>query len=97
MESLAETALREGIEELGLRLKNIKQLLDVGPYRFSSATTGKSKEMWLFAAEMASGDFSADVAPTTAERVWLSLEEFDIAGREDHRYILRDIESKLKE
>jgi len=96
-ESLAATALREGIEELGLNLTNIKALFDVGSYGFSSATTGKSKEMWLFAAEMGAEEFSGEVAPTTAECAWLTLQEFDIAGREDHRYILRDIESRLKE
>jgi len=94
-ESLAETALREGIEELGLKLENIKRLFDAGPYGFSSAVTGKGKKMWLFAAEMASQDFSDDVAPTTAECTWLTLDEFAVAGREDHVAILRDIEEKL--
>ena len=97
LESLAATALREGIEELGLKLKNIKELFDLGPYGFSSATTGKSKEMWLFAAEMAQDDFSDEVAETTADRTWLTMPEFNVAGREDHRYILRDIEKKLNQ
>ena len=98
MESLAETALREGIEELGVRLDNIKALIDIGPFGFSSATTGRSKSMWLFAAEMKNEkDFLPDnsIAETTAERQWMPLSEFTVVGREDHRYILETIQSKL--
>jgi hypothetical protein len=98
-ETLAETALREGIEELGVRLENIIQLIDMGPYRFSSATTGKDKEMWLFAAEMNDmADFASDseLAPATIARKWLTSSQFEVVGRPDHHYILRDIEGKLK-
>ncbi len=98
-EAVAVTALREGIEELGLRLEGIVKLLELGPYRFSSAKTGRKRHMWLFAAEMESMESfqpDAEVAPTTAERQWLSLAEFDIVGRNDHRYILRDIEARLR-
>lgn len=98
METLAETALREGIEELGLKLENIARVIDMGPYDFSSATTGKPKRMWLFAAEMKSADDflpERDVALTTAARGWLTLAEFAVAGREDHRYILQDMENRL--
>lgn len=97
-ETLAATALREGIEELGLKLANIGELYDIGGYRFSSATTGKPKDMWLFAAQMASPeDFAAaaQVADTTEERKWLSSAEFGIVGRPDQHYILRDIEARL--
>lgn len=97
-ERLIETALREGIEELGLKLENIVRLLDVGPYGFSSATTGKSKAMWLFAAEIkAQQDFlpAHAIATSTADRAWVTLDRFNIVGRDDHRYILKDIESKL--
>lgn len=96
METLAETALREGIEELGLTLENIRRLFSLGPYVFASARTGKKKQMWLFAAEMASEEFSHEVAATTAARVWMDMEEFGIVGRKDHLYILEDIAAKLK-
>jgi hypothetical protein len=97
-ETLAETALREGIEELGLKLENIKQLLDMGPYSFASATTGREKQMWLFAAEMKdTEDFLPDsqIATTTSARQWLDTAQFEVVGRGDHHYILRDIEQKL--
>ncbi len=40
--------------------------------------------------------FFPDIAPTTGGRGWLTLAEFDVAGREDHRYILRDIEKEIE-
>ncbi len=97
-ETLAETALRESIEELGLELRNIAKLYDMGGYGFTSATTGQGKKMWLFAAEMkAERDFLPDaaVAAATSERKWLEAAEFAVVGRDDHRYILADIEAKL--
>lgn len=97
-ETLAQTALREGIEELGLRLDGIVTLFDVGPYAFYSARSGREILMWLFAAELRGRGHvlpMAEVAPTTAERSWLALEEFRQAGREDHRPILSDIAGKV--
>jgi hypothetical protein len=98
LETLVATALREGVEELGLKLDNILQLFDVGPYGFSSATTGKSKTMWLFAAEVGnSANFlsASEIASSTADRSWMRVSEFDVVGREDHRYILTSIDAKL--
>lgn len=95
-ELLAATALREGIEELGLRLENITALFELGPYIFSSAKTGNQRQMWLFAAQVKDEkDFLAEVADTTAARQWLTLAEFEQVGRVDHRPILRDIAAKL--
>jgi len=97
-ETLIMTALREGIEELGLKMDNIVQLFDMGSYGFSSATTGRNKEMWLFAAEMKTADNflpKAEIAPSTAECRWMSEQEFNVVGRGDHRYILKNIASKL--
>lgn len=98
-ESLAETALREGMEELGVELTNIKELFDLGPYHFSSATTGKSRQMWLLAAQVREADgfmSASQVAHTTEAREWLSVSEFAVVGRADHHYILQDIEKRLK-
>ena len=98
-EALAVTAMREGIEEVGLKLDAITRMLDVGPYKFLSEKTGKSKYMWLFTTELASIDDllpDQEVARTTAERSWLTAEEFAVVGRADHRYIMEDIAAKLK-
>lgn len=96
METLAETALREGIEELGLVLENIRRLFDMGAYDFFSAATAKRKVMWLFAAEMASEEFPGEAAASTAERGWLAFQECLAVARPDHRPILKDIQEKLK-
>lgn len=99
-ESLVQTALREGIEELGLKLSNVSSLYDLGPYEFSSATTGRPKRMWLFAAKVVdSNDMLPDssVEHSTSERQWLSAGEFLVVGRGDHSYILEDMEVRLGE
>lgn len=98
VETLATTALREGHEELGLLPETIERLFNVGPYRFSSAQTGADKHMWMFVAELDDRNLflpASHVAATTADRCWLTLDEFRVVGREDHLYILEDIHNKL--
>lgn len=98
-EPLEFTALREGHEELGLLAEQIKRFFDAGPYRFSSAKTGQEKHMWMFAAEVRSKEGflpASHVAATTADRCWLTVDEFKVVGRDDHLYILEDIQAKLK-
>jgi hypothetical protein len=96
-EALLVTALREGIEELGLKLESITRIIEMGPYGFASATTGRSKEMWLFALEMQADGFgnASEVAASTASRAWMHSAQFTATGRDDHRPILRDIDDKL--
>ena len=104
VETLEQTALREGMEELGLIPENIRTLFDVGPYRFSSSVSGKERNMWLFAAEIISvDDFlpDEDIAETTAARGWMHVRQFmegsgqTPPGREDHVPIIGDIEKRL--
>lgn len=96
-EPLVQTALREGMEEVGLVLENIIALYDVGVHGFASATTGQKKEAWFFTAQMSNNaDFTKPDA-STEECAWMTLDEFAIAGRPDHHYILSQIESLLKE
>src|SRR5688500_7801458 len=96
-ETLVMTALREGHEELGLLPEMVLKLFDVGPYLFYSAKTGQEKHMWMFAAEVEARDVflpASHVAATTADRCWLTADEFKVVGRDDHLYILEDIEAK---
>lgn len=98
LEPLPVTALREGIEELGLRLDALTQLADLGPYGFSSAISADPKQMWLYAAEMTDEHAllpEREVALTTHARQWMTLEEFEQEGRADHRGILRNIAQRL--
>lgn len=99
MESLAETALREGIEEIGLRLGNIRKFFDAGTAYFASAKTGLKKVMWLFAAEVEKDsefDPPDTVHAKTAECRWCTLEEFSIEGREDHLRIMQTLSARLQ-
>lgn len=98
LEPLPVTALREGLEELGLVPSSITKLIDVGPYVFSSAISADAKHMWLYAAQVE--DEAAllphsEIASTTAAREWMSLETFARHGRADHRPILEDIATRL--
>ena len=96
-EPLAQTALREGMEEIGLVLENIVQLYEIGAFDFASASTGKNKTAWFFAAQVAEQGRFTQPDATTAECKWMTLLEFAIAGRADHHYILSQIDAILKE
>ena len=99
METLPETALREGIEELGLKLSNIAALQALGEYSFTSATNRKEVALWLLAAEMQNeADFLPPhaIAASTAERRWMTLAEFRKAGRPDHAHILGLAEERIQ-
>lgn len=98
MEPLAVTALREGIEELGLELSAISRLLVLGEYHFTSATNRQDVAMWMLAAEMKNDtDFLPleAIAKTTSAREWLTLAEFQKQGRPDHAHILQMIEQRI--
>lgn len=98
LETPAETALREGVEELGLELSAILRLYDLGDAEFSSASTGKKKSMRLFAAELADERHllpMESVEPSTAERRWCSLQEFAWQARPDHLDIVEKSRSML--
>lgn len=98
LEPLAVTALREGMEELGLKLSNIERLSVLGEYRFISATNRFEMAMWMLAAKMKNAeDFLPlqDIAKNTATREWLTLAEFEEQGRPDHAHILGQMEKAI--
>lgn len=93
-EALAVTALREGEEEIGLIANEIATLYDIGSAQFSSASTGKTKRLWLFAAEMKDRESALlpmrQVARTTAARLWCTQKHFAAKGRADHLPIVEN-------
>lgn len=95
-EPLVMTGLREGMEELGLELGNITRLYEMGGYDFSSATTGKGKQVWLFAAEIKNRDDFRETEASTLARQWVSIADFAVVGRRDHRYIIEHIDNLLR-
>ena len=99
-ETLAATALREGMEELALSLEGINDIYDLGPYDFASASSGAPRRLWLFAARLSSEQAlqpESDMAETTAARRWLTTAEFAHEGRKDHRPILEAAARQLKD
>jgi 8-oxo-dGTP pyrophosphatase MutT (NUDIX family) len=99
LEPLQETALREGVEELGLDRAAVITCIELGEVGFTSVRTGEKKAMWLFAAELDNENAllpESSIAPTTAARAWMTLSEFTSKGREDHVAILRQAVSALE-
>ncbi len=97
LEDLAATALREGIEELGLKLANIAELVTLGEYKFTSATSRQDIVLWMLAAEMKNADDFVAPHTSTAACAWMTLAEFKKQGRPDHAHILGLIEKQITE
>ncbi len=94
IEPLVVTALREGIEELGVILSNINEITDAGVVSFTSSRTNAVKPLALFLARMESIDRllpMEKVESSTVERRWLSAEEFALKGRPDHWRIVQEL------
>lgn len=86
-EPLIETALREGIEELGLDVTRTAKLFDCGEAKFTSVKTKEKKSMRLFAAQMQGADCllaESEVAATTGARLWLDWASIRTHARPDH-------------
>jgi 8-oxo-dGTP pyrophosphatase MutT (NUDIX family) len=102
-ESLLETALREGHEEVGLKADNIKRAFDMGVYLFTSESTGKTKKVHMFAAEIANKDTFDAYEPSTVATLWVTREEMEARidsrhrepVRRDHAEIVEDILARL--
>ncbi len=101
LEPVLVTALREGIEEIGLPLGSIIRASDWGPVDFTSASKGTVKSMWLFPLEMSAdcvfGQPDVQHASTHA-REWLSLSKSaDYRQiRSDHLEVIQKIDKKLQ-
>ncbi len=94
-ESLTDTALREGYEEVGLKSGNIVRMFDLGGFTFTSASKGIVKPIHIFAAQIKqTNDFSAFEA-TTSETRWMTPEEFARDGRDDHANIMQEVVKRL--
>lgn len=81
-------ALREGKEELGLLLGNIVRTTEVGV--FMGRTT-------VFVSEVRSRDMFGEPSDETDDTIWLTLDEFNMVGRELHRPVVRAAYEKIME
>lgn len=98
LEPLLVTALREGIEEVGLRTSNLSQIYEHGLVKFKSETTGEPKKLWLYLAEIkdkTAFDFPDKQHANTGDRRWVSLNADRELIREDYQEILENIEQQL--
>lgn len=95
-ETLIETALREGNEEIGLKADNILRLFDFGVFSFISASKGMRKPLHIFAAEMIDSNNFASFEATTSETGWFSAAAFEHKGRKDHVVIVKEVVSRLR-
>lgn len=99
-ESLQATALREAIEELGIKLENLLNLHDIGNRDYHSATRGNRKTMRLFLSQVQDKDNFlplSEIATSTQDRRWMSAEEFRREGREDFIPIMNAMDAIVKE
>ena len=101
LEPLFVTAIREGIEEIGLKPESIEQAFEWGETVITSARTGESKVMWLYALCMRSScvfDEPDKNAAATHARRWFRLDGQQAADfiRKDHLKIITKIDQQLQ-
>lgn len=95
-EDVATTAIREACEELGITEDNIGTLIQI----FQDTVSLRSVEYHLtvFGAECESRDPARFVAPgdeTSAVR-WMTYDEFQAEGRNDHKPILESLHEMVR-
>jgi hypothetical protein len=99
LEPLVCTALREGIEEVGLKLENIKSMIDVGVHSFRSVISGTEKQLQLFLCQIRNPDdflAKSSIATTTADTGWFSLNNLPEDMRSDNVNIIQSITPLLR-
>lgn len=93
IESLFVNAMREGIEEIGLKPENVLSVQDAGRVDYTSESSGKPKSMWCFLAQVQDqNDFMEPDKEHADTGVcqWFTLEDENLAEvRADHLKILQ--------
>ena len=102
LEPIKVTAIREAIEEVGLKPEAMIAAGEWGQAAFTSASTGALKTMWLFAIQLeenAEFDEPHATEANTIAREWFNLEneEQSTKIRQDHLQIIRQIDKVLQQ
>ena len=100
LEPLLCTALREGMEEAGLRLDNISAIGLLGEHRYASLSTGKEKVMHLYALLVHNKndfDWPNKAHPVTEAMKWFNINKLPDNTREDAVAMVADLQDKLAE
>lgn len=100
-EPLFVTALREGIEEIGLPLDAIISAGNWGQAAFKSASTGELRTMWLYPLLMRQDvqfDEPDKEHAATVARKWLDIENqtHNTQIRPDHLRVIKEIDTVLR-
>jgi len=97
LEPLLVTALREGIEESGLKLENIDSVEPAGLYYFRSASTKEKKSMILYTVTIKDKfhfDWPTPEHPDTAHMQWFSVSHLPEDIRADAKKIIKKMFTK---
>ena len=87
-ENEEDAAIREAVEELGLRESNVEWFSYLGIY------LGRT---YIYICEIKDKDAFDEPHYETAETMWLSLEEFEKTGRDLHKPVIREAYSEFVE
>lgn len=99
VESMATVALRETMEEIGLRLNNIRHMLDIGIHSFSSAKSGEPRQKALYACIVDDQfDFAPleDCDPKTAAREWFNIDYLPEDIRADNASLIGHVVAEIR-
>lgn len=88
-EDAERTALREGEEELGLKLENIRYHQFVGNHYFNETHT-------VYIAKIKNKDDFNEPCYETGETIWMTPDQFEVDGRALHRELVRDAVDLIK-
>lgn len=87
-ENEEDAAIREAIEELGLREENVKWFSYLGIY------LGRT---YIYICEVEDQNAFDEPHYETAETMWLTLEEFEEQGRSLHKPVIREAHLEFEE
>lgn len=87
-ENEEDAAIREAVEELGLRETNVKWFSYLGVY------LGRT---YIYICEVIDKDAFDEPHYETAETMWLTLEEFEEVGRDLHKPVIREAYMEFEE
>lgn len=101
IEDLKVTALREGIEEIGLPVDAIERGGEWGQAAFQSATTGGLRTMWLYPIQMKADTMFTipnKIHANTIARDWFDIQVREQAQliRPDHLQAIKKIDEVLR-
>lgn len=91
-ETVLDCAIREAVEELGLKEENL-----VGLPAYLMSASYKTYELFMFSCEIKDINNFDKPCYETEYTIWLTAEEFAVRGRKDHQVFVNELERRLRE